>query len=59
MEPVSQKGNKPARAEDIEHVKPRHGDIHDVQGVQFMQRNEFDPCHPMHRVLDPDRLNSY
>ena len=57
MEPTSQKGNKPARAEDIEFVKPSHGDIHDVKGVQSIQRNQFDPRHPMHRVLHPDRLN--
>ena len=48
---------KPARAEDIEFVKPSHGDIHEVKGVQSIQRNQFDPRHPMHRVLDPDRLN--
>ena len=48
---------KPARAEDIEFVKPSHGDIHEVTGVQSIQRNQFDPRHPMHRVLDPDRLN--
>ena len=48
---------KPARAKDIEFVKPSHGDINEVKGVQSIQRNQFDPRHPVHRVLNPDKLN--
>ena len=48
---------KPARAKDIEFVKPGHGDINEVKGVQTIQRNQFDPRHPVHRVLNPDKLN--
>ena len=48
---------KPARAQDIEFVKPSHGDINEIKGVQSIQRNQFDPRHPMHRVLDSDKLN--
>ena len=48
---------KPARAKDIEFVKPSHSDINEVKGVQSIQRNQFDPRHPVHRVLNPDKLN--
>ena len=48
---------KPARAKDIEFVKPSHGDIDEVKGVQSIQKNQFDPRHPVHRVLNPDKLN--
>ena len=48
---------KPARAKDIEFVKPSHGDIDEVKGVQSIQRNQFDPRHPVHRLLNPDKLN--
>ena len=47
---------KPARAEDIQFVKPSHSDINEVKAVQSIQRNQFDPRHPAHRVLDPDKL---
>ena len=47
---------KPARAEDIEFVKSSHGDINEVKAVQSIQRNQFDPRHPTHRVLDQDKL---
>ena len=30
---------KPARAEDIEFVKPSHGDIHEVKGVQSIEES--------------------
>ena len=53
----SKKEIKPARAKNIEFVKPSHGDINEVKGVQSIQRNQFDPHHPIHRVLDPDKQN--
>ena len=54
MEPASQKEIKPARAEDIQFIKPSHSDINEVKAVQSIQRNQFDP----HTVLDcPDKLN--
>ena len=48
---------KPAQAKDIEFVKPSHGDINEVKGVQSIQRNQFDPRHSVHRVLNPDKFN--
>ena len=48
---------KPARAEDIVFVKPSHSDVNEVEVVQSIQRNQFDPRHPAYRVLDQDQMN--
>ena len=48
---------KPARAEDIIFVKPSHSDVNEVEVVKSIQRNQFDPRHPAHRLLDQDQMN--
>ena len=53
----SKKEIKPAGAEDMAFVKPSYSDINEVNAVRSIQRNQFDPRHPAHRVLDPDKLN--
>ena len=57
MEPASQERDKASRAEDTVFAKPSHSDAHEVEAVQSIQRNQFDPRHPAHRVLDQDRMD--
>ena len=54
MEPASQKGDKASSSR-------RHSlcqaNVNEVKVVQSIQRNQFDPRHPAHRVLDQDQMN--
>ena len=45
-----------ARAQDMIFVKHTHSDIKPDDKIQCIKRNEFDPRHPVHRMLQQDSL---
>lgn len=45
-----------ARAQDMIFVKPTHSDIKPDDKIQCIKRSEFDPRHPVHRMLQEDSL---
>ena len=51
----------PARAKDINFVKPSHSDTkqEDADRISLYKRHEFDPRQPEHRVLDVQRVTTF
>lgn len=56
MEPATEKEISSARAQDMIFVKPTHSDIKPDDKIQCIKRSEFDPRHPVHRMLQQDSL---